>query len=158
MPASLTSHYARIRGRSRTSPEPDSGVGGAINRRATGDLLAMALLVVLPVLVFGLPALLGHTVVPGDDLTQNYPLRVLAGHQISAGHLPLFDPYIWGGAPLLAGWNAGAAYPLTLLFAVMPGAPAWTLNLIATWAVAGLGCSGSCELCVSGHSLASSAR
>jgi len=99
----------------------------------------MALLVVLPVLVFGLPALLGHTVVPGDDLTQNYPLRVLAGHQISAGHLPLFDPYIWGGAPLLAGWNAGAAYPLTLLFAVMPGASAWTLNLIATWAVAGLG-------------------
>jgi len=94
---------------------------------------------VLPALVFGLPALLGHSVVPGDDLLQNYPLRVLAGRQLAAGHLPLFDPYIWSGAPLLADWNAGAAYPLTLLFAVLPGVAAWALNLIGTYVVAGLG-------------------
>jgi hypothetical protein len=71
---------------------------------------------------------------PGDDLTQNYPLRVLAGRQIASGQLPLFDPYIWSGSPLLADWNAGAAYPLTLLFAVLPSVAAWTLNLVATWA------------------------
>jgi hypothetical protein len=64
---------------------------------------------------------------------------VLAGRQIRGGQLPLYDPYIWGGAPLLAGWNAGAAYPLTFLFAIAPPAAAWTLNLIVTWAVAGLG-------------------
>ena len=104
-----------------------------------GDAVAVALLVALPVLVFGVPALLGHAVLPGDDLTQNFPLRVLAGREIRGGHLPLYDPYIWGGAPLLAGWNAGAAYPLTFLFAILPAAAAWTLNLIATWTVAGLG-------------------
>ncbi len=104
-----------------------------------GDVVAVAILVVLPVLVFGVPALLGHAVVPGDDLTQNYPLRVLAGRQIAAGQLPLFDPYIWSGAPLLSDWNAGAAYPLTLLFAVLPGVAAWTINLIVTWVVAGTG-------------------
>ena len=93
----------------------------------------------LPVLVYGVPALLGHPVLPGDDLTQNFPLRVLAGQEIRSGHLPLYDPYIWSGAPLLAGWNAGAAYPLTLLFAVLPPVAAWTLNMILTWAVAGLG-------------------
>ena len=76
---------------------------------------------------------------PGDDLTQNFPLRVLAGQQIRGGQLPLYDPYIWSGAPLLAGWNAGAAYPLTLLFAVLPPVAAWTLNMIWTWAIAGLG-------------------
>ena len=76
---------------------------------------------------------------PGDDLTQNFPLRVLAGREIRGGHLPLYDPYIWSGAPLLAGWNAGAAYPLTFLFAVLPATAAWTANLIITWAVAGLG-------------------
>ncbi len=88
---------------------------------------------------FGVPALLGHAVWPGDDLTQNLPLRMLAGRQIRAGHLPLLDPYIWSGAPLLGGWNAAAAYPLTWLFAILPGTAAWTLNMIATWAVAGLG-------------------
>ena len=104
-----------------------------------GDVVAVVLLITLPVVIFGVPTLLGHPVLPGDDLAQNFPLRVLAGQQIRDGHLPLFDPYIWSGAPLLAGWNAGAAYPLTWLFAVMPGAAAWTVNLIATWVVAGLG-------------------
>ena len=104
-----------------------------------GDVVAVVVLVALPAVIFGVPALLGHAVLPGDDLTQNLPLRILAGHQIRAGHLPLFNPYIWSGAPLLAGWNAAAAYPLTWLFAILPGTAAWTVNMIATWAVAGLG-------------------
>jgi hypothetical protein len=107
--------------------------------RRPGDAVAVAVLLALPVVVFGIPALLGHAVLPGDDLTQNFPLRVLAGHEIRSGQLPLYNPYIWGGAPLLAGWNAGAAYPLTLLFAVLPPIAAWTLSMIVTWAVAGLG-------------------
>ena len=108
-------------------------------RGGRGDVLAIALLIALPVLVFGIPALAGHPVLPGDDLTQNFPLRVLAGRQIHNGQLPLYDPYVWSGAPLLGGWNAGAAYPLTFLFAIMPPAAAWTLNMIGTWAVAGVG-------------------
>ena len=114
-------------------------LGARASRRPSGDALAVILLVVLPVLVFGVPALLGHAVLPGDDLTQNFPLRVLVGRELRSGQLPLYDPYIWSGAPLLGGWNAGAAYPLTLLFAVLPGTAAWTLNLIVTYAVAGLG-------------------
>ena len=114
-------------------------LGPPVSRRGTGDVLAVILLLVLPVLVFGVPALLGHAVLPGDDLTQNLPLRVLAGRELRAGQLPLFDPYLWSGAPLLGGWNAGAAYPLTLLFALLPATAAWSLNLIITWAVAGLG-------------------
>ena len=122
--------------RTRTSHAPQARVPA---RRPRGDVWAVAILVALPVLVFGVPALLGHAVLPGDDLTQNFPLRVLAGREIRSGHLPLFDPFIWSGAPLLAGWNAGAAYPLTFLFAAVPAAAAWTVNLIITWAVAGLG-------------------
>src|SRR5215472_2314813 len=129
--------------RAELSPALD---GGAVpvarppaSRSWRGDAVAVGVLVALPALVFGVPALLGHPVYPGDDLTQNFPLRVLAGQQIRGGHLPLYDPYIWSGAPLLGGWNAGAAYPLTALFAVVPGVAAWTLNLIVTWAVAGAG-------------------
>ena len=106
--------------------------------RRRGDLVAVVVLIALPAVIFGVPALFGHAVLPGDDLTQNLPLRVLAGREIRAGHLPLFDPYIWSGAPLLTDWNSAAAYPLTWLFAILPGTAAWTLNMIATWAVAGL--------------------
>jgi hypothetical protein len=107
------------------------------NRR--GDVVIVVLLIALPAIIFGVPALLGHAVLPGDDLGQNFPLRVLAGREIRSGQLPLYDPYIWSGAPLLAGWNAAAAYPFTWLFAILPGTAAWTVNLIVTWATAGLG-------------------
>jgi len=121
------------------SAAPPQVPGAPVVRRRPGDAVAVAILLALPVLVFGVPALLGHAVLPGDDLTQNFPLRVLAGQQLRSGQLPLYDPYIWSGAPLLAGWNAGAAYPFTLLFAIAPATAAWTLNMIVTWAVAGLG-------------------
>lgn len=104
-----------------------------------GELAALAALVVLPVLVFGVPAALGHPVVPGDDLIQNEPLRALVGRQVRHGHLPVLDPYIWSGAPLLGGWNAGAAYPPTLLFAFLPVTLAWALNQVLVGWVAGLG-------------------
>jgi hypothetical protein len=111
----------------------------SVSRRRRGDVIAVVVLVALPAVIFSASALLGHATLPGDDLTQNLPLRVLAGRDIRAGHLPLFDPYIWSGAPLLAGWNAAAAYPLTWLFAILPGTAAWTVGLIVTCAVAGGG-------------------
>src|SRR4029077_15671330 len=125
--------------RTESSLAPGGMAADAPSWWRRGDVVAAVLLIALPAVIFGVPALLGHAVLPGDDLTQNFPLRVLAGRGIRAGHLPLFDPYIWSGAPLRAGWNAAAAYPLTWLFAILPGTAAWTLNMIVTWAVAGLG-------------------
>src|SRR5215813_3748362 len=127
--------------RSELAPTPETRCvePGPDSPRRWPDVVAVACLVALPAVVFGLPALLGHPVLPGDDLTQNFPLRVLAGRVIRSGQLPLYNPYIWSGAPLLPGWNAGAAYPLTLLFAILPGAAAWALNMIITWVVAGVG-------------------
>src|ERR1700689_4238782 len=121
--------------RTRTSDAPQTR---ALGRWRRGDVWAVTILVALPVLVFGVPALLGHSVLPGDDLSQNFPLRVLAGREIRSGHLPLYDPYFWSGAPFLAGWNAGPAYPLVFFFAVRPATAAWTVNMIITGAVAGL--------------------
>lgn len=116
-----------------------SRVKAALRSISRPDRWALAMLVTLPLVAFVIPALVGHPIIPGDDFTQNYPMRVLVGDQIRQGHLPLFDPYIWSGAPLLGGWNAAAAYPFTLLFVIFPGIAAWTLNLIATWWVAGIG-------------------
>jgi hypothetical protein len=108
-------------------------------RLPRGDLVAMIILVVIPVLMFGVPAALGHPLAPGDDAIQNFPLRVLAGRQLAAGHLPVFDPYIWGGSALLGGWNAGALYPFTFLFAILPAAGAWALNEMIVYVVGALG-------------------
>ena len=116
----------------RTTTVRVPGTRASGHRR--GDLLAIAILVALPVIVFGIPAVLGHAVLPGDDLTQNFPLRVLAGRQIRGGQLPLFDPYIWGGAPLLASWNAAAAYSANVLAAMQDTAGrAYGLDAVTAW-------------------------
>jgi len=78
--------------------------------------------------MWGIPAAFGHPILRNSNLIQNFPLRVLVGSDLAHGHLPLWDPYIWAGTPLLAGFNAGAAYPLTWLFAVLPHGLAWVFN------------------------------
>jgi len=103
------------------------------------DRTALLWIVVAPVLVFVLPALFGHPGIGGDNLIQNFPLRVLSGRQIATGHLPLLNPYSNSGTPLLGGLNAGALYPLTVIFAFVAPIAAWVLNLIAVYVTAALG-------------------
>ncbi|MGH8995460.1 MAG: hypothetical protein ACRDYB_05430 [Acidimicrobiales bacterium] len=103
------------------------------------DLGPVAFLAALPVLVFAIPAMTGHPAISYDNLIQNFPLRVLAGQLFSSGHLPLWNPTIWSGSPLLAGLNAGSFYPGTLLFAIFPGVLAWVFNLIGVYWAAGIG-------------------
>jgi hypothetical protein len=103
----------------------------ASRRVSLADRRAIGLLIALPVLLYVPPSLFGHPVLPGDDLTQNYPLRYLTGELLRSGHLPSWDPLIWSGTPLLAGWNAGSMFPATWLFAVLPGVAAWTVGYVA---------------------------
>ena len=103
------------------------------------DWIAIAVFIALPLLLYGIPALAGHLIVPGDDLNQNLPLRVLSGTFYRAGLMPAWNPLIWSGTPLLGGWNAGSIFPGTLLFAIFPVALAWTLNLAFAPAAAAIG-------------------
>ncbi len=120
---------------------------GAIPRRwshvARADKWAVALFVAIPFVMGVPPALVGRPLFPGsgtaDNLTQNFPLRVLSGELLRHGHLPLWDPYIWSGTPLLAGWNAGSLYPGTWLFAFLPASAAWTVNVAAVSVVCAIG-------------------
>ncbi|HUI02626.1 MAG TPA: hypothetical protein VLZ77_03720 [Acidimicrobiales bacterium] len=106
-------------------------------RRPAGRLVAVFGL--LPCVLFGVPALAGATWLSGDNLIQNFPLRVLVGVDLRHGHVPVWDPYIWSGSPLLSAFNAGAAYPATWLFAVLPGALAWVANQALVEVVAATG-------------------
>jgi len=120
--------------------EPAPSKQHTISRwRGSPNFFAVAFLVVLPVLVFAVPAMTGHPAISFDNLLQNFPLRVFSGQLWRSGHLPLWNATIWSGSPLLAGLNAGAFYPGTLLFAVFPALFAWVLNLIIVYWAAGLG-------------------
>jgi hypothetical protein len=67
----------------------------------------------------------GHLLMAGDNVQQNYPLHVLVGNMLRHGELPYWNQYIFSGTPLLAGFNAGAFYPLVGFFVVLPDRAAW---------------------------------
>ena len=98
-----------------------------------------AVLLLVPLVAFVVPALFSAPALSGDNLIQNFPLRAFTGELLRQGHLPLWNPFIWSGSPLLGGMNAGSFFPLTFLFVVVPPVGAWVLNMTAVYWVAGLG-------------------
>lgn len=103
------------------------------------DRVALLAMLVVPTILFVVPALLGHPALSGDNLIQNFPLRVLSGRQLASGHLPLFNPFANSGTPLLGGLNAGALYPLTWIFAFVAPLVGWIINCIAVYVIAATG-------------------
>jgi len=67
------------------------------------DALAMSLLLAIPLVALSAAALAGYPLLTGDDLAQNYPLSCCSGQLIAHGQLPVYDPYLWSGTPLLGG-------------------------------------------------------
>lgn len=51
----------------------------------------------------------------GDFNSFYYPLSAFAANQIQSGHYPLWNPYLYTGAPFAADYQTGALYPLNLL-------------------------------------------
>ena len=95
------------------------------------DRWALVVLLAIPTVLFGVPALAGHPAIAADNLIQNFPLRVLSGQQMRTGHLPLLNPLANSTTPLLGGMNAGSFFPLTFLFVFLPPLVAWVANLVA---------------------------
>ena len=123
---------------------------GAVGHRlrswlGSPDGRAVAVLVVVPLLFFVVPAAWGHPAITGDNLIQNLPLRALTGRQLREGHLPLWNPYIWSGSPLLGGLNSGSFYPLTFLFVGLAPVAAFIVNLLAVYWAGGLGMYALCR-------------
>ena len=120
------------------APEPPDR--GAASERDRGTLAAIAILVAIPAIFFTAADLFGgHLLLSGDNLLQNYPLRVLVGNDLRHGILPYWDPFVWSGTPLLAGLNASAFYPATLLFAILPFHAAWVIGEVLVYSSVGVG-------------------
>ena len=132
---------APLAGRASRPRRPRASSGAVAGRVhiGKGDRYALTLLVLLPIVVIVPFSVFGHPLLQGDNLTQNYPLRVLVGEEMAAGHLPTWNSLIWSGTPLLAGWNAGAMFPGTWLFALLPHLAAWTINELVAPVLGGVG-------------------
>src|SRR5437868_4361854 len=107
--------------------------------RLRSDNAAAIAVTLAPVLYF-LPAILsGKVLCPDDDLLQNVPFRIAAAQIMRSGYLPLWNPYIFSGMPLLATAQVGILFPLNWSYLFFSPAAATNLMVISTYMVAGLG-------------------
>ncbi|HKR00658.1 MAG TPA: hypothetical protein VJT09_08290, partial [Pyrinomonadaceae bacterium] len=101
---------------------------------------ATALLVTLAPLVYFYPAVMGRLILcPDDGLLQNVPLRVAASRILLGGSLPLWNPYIFSGMPLLGAAQAGLLFPLNWFYLAFSAPVATNMMVISTYMLAALG-------------------
>src|SRR4051794_35168938 len=103
------------------------------------DRLAAVAVTLAPVLYF-LPALLAGTVpTPDDGPIFNPPLRVAAANITLSGSLPLWNPYIFGGMPLLASAQGGLLFPPNWFYLLFGPRAATNLMVVTSYMIAALG-------------------
>jgi hypothetical protein len=93
-----------------------------------------------PLLLFS-PFLLGLRVLYWGTIEfQFYPWQHLALEALHAGHLPLWNPLLGNGAPLLANYQSAALYPPNWLALLLPLdiTQSWLAALHLAWAGAGM--------------------
>jgi hypothetical protein len=76
------------------------------------DLLAVVLLWALVIALYYKIALAGRVLAGGDVFTYFYPYWAEATRAMQAGRLPLWNQYLFMGAPFLANSQVGVFYPL----------------------------------------------
>ena len=131
-------------------------------RRFRTDLLAFALLIVLPLLWFGPVLFTGKTLLPYDNLYQAEPWRALQPgtvphngllsdlvlqnavwklhlrRTLEQRELPLWNPQLFTGAPFFAAGQASVAYFLSVLFYLLPLEAAYGWFTAIQLAIAGI--------------------
>jgi hypothetical protein len=107
--------------------------------RIKTDYVAALAVTLAPIFYF-LPAIRNHLVLgPDDGMLFNVPLRVAAAQIVWSGHLPLWNPYIFSGMPLLAAAQGGLLFPLNWFYLVFSPVVATDLMVISAYMVAALG-------------------
>jgi hypothetical protein len=95
-------------------------------------------LLLLPLLL-ALPCWLGLAWAEGDLVRQFYPWKELGRQAFEQGRLPLWNPFIYCGMPLLGNFQSALAYPLHLPFYFFPFAPALGWHLFIHFFISGWG-------------------
>jgi hypothetical protein len=83
--------------------------------------------------------LLGEALYWGDIYLYFYPLEQHVGTSIRAGELPLWNPYVLCGQPLVGNPQSWVFYPSTLLLTFLPVWLYFTVNTLLHLVIAGVG-------------------
>ncbi len=107
----------------KSLPKEKVGAGHGISPAQVAllpDLLALMAYAGTTVLFFW--RIVGDGLVPVsyDLLSYFYPYKLLLAEMVHRGELPLWNPFIFMGAPLIANIQAAAFYPPDLLFYLLP--------------------------------------
>ena len=109
------------------------------SRQLAIDATVLAALAALTLVFFWQIALTNRVLVGVDVFGYFYPYRDFASEAMRAGRLPLWNPYLFMGAPLLANSQVAVLYPLhwPLLWLSAPKQVAWSI-VVHVW-LAGAG-------------------
>jgi hypothetical protein len=101
--------------------------------------VAAGLTVAALVLVFLLPSQLLLSSPDTDLVGSHVSSRAFAAHTLEAGHLPLWNPYTYGGQPFLGNFESAVLYPPNLLFLCLPLVPALNFSMLLHLVILGWG-------------------
>ncbi|MFQ6100965.1 MAG: YfhO family protein [Anaerolineae bacterium] len=103
------------------------------------DFMAIVLLWLLVIASFWRIALAGRVLASGDVFTYFYPYWAEATRAVRAGRLPLWNPYLFMGAPFLANSQVGFFYPLNWpLWLLLPAHQSVHLTIVLHLCLAAL--------------------
>ncbi|MFN8454445.1 MAG: hypothetical protein U0401_07195, partial [Anaerolineae bacterium] len=102
-----------------------------ISRLFNSPVLATAALILLTLLFFWKILLTNLILVGVDTFLYFYPYKAYASEALRQGRLPLWNPHLFMGAPLLANSQVGVLYPPNWLFLWLdpPKQVAWSIGL-----------------------------
>ena len=109
------------------------------SRLLSPDVWAPGLLVLLGILFFADPLFSSKNFYFRDILSFHYPLRRVLIDSYARGELPLWNPFVYLGQPMLANPNYMAFYPTNLMHLFLPFNYAFKLHFILHPIVAGVG-------------------
>jgi len=98
-------------------------------------MFAALCLILFGKLFFHLNSVFGNF---GDLYLHYFPLKYLVSEHLISGKMPLWNPYIFAGQPLLANPQSAVFYPFTLLFCLAPLPFAFNLFVAVHFFLAGL--------------------
>ena len=96
---------------SAVSKRVSGDLGGPRGRRSVGGGLWLLLMLGIPAFIFR-RIVVGRVLATGDLQTYFHPYWSEVIRSLHAGRLPLWNPYLFAGAPLLANSQVGIFYPL----------------------------------------------
>ena len=89
-----------------------------------GGLVLLAL-----IFVFLLPGDVLITAKGTDTISEFVAWRAYLADSLRSGHIPLWNPYTYGGQPFLGGFESAVLYPPNLIFVIMPLGPALNFSV-----------------------------